>query len=124
MSLAWPVGLIDLAVAGFPAWLVKELDFFRTGFNGAQVLAGVAAVLLLATAVSLVWPQGDWLLRGASWLNAGALLAVPGVSLWMALTAGTASHPMRFYWPHAMALMALFAVNLGATAFMASRASS
>lgn len=112
MSLAWLVALIDLAAAGFAVWLSKELDFFHTGLNAAQVLAGLAAALLLATAGSLAWPQVSWLLRSTFGLNGCAVLAVLAVSLWMALSAGTTSNPMWFYWPHAAALVALFTVNL------------
>lgn len=93
MSLAWLVALIDLAAAGFAAWLVTGLDFFRTGLNGAQVLSIVVAAMLLLTAVALLWPRGLWLLRAAFGMNAFAVLAVLAVSLWTALTAGTSSKP-------------------------------
>ena len=121
VSLAWLVALIDLAAAGFAAWMVKELDFFHTGLNAAQVLAGMAVALLLLTAVALLWPRDLWHLRAAFGLNAFAVLVVLAVSLWTALTAGTTSNPMWFYWPHATALVVLFAVNLWGLYFVAAR---
>ncbi len=115
MPVAWILALVDLAIAGFAGSLARALDFFGTGLNAAQVMAGSVVVTLVLSACALALPRSTWLLRTALGLETVDLLAVLGLSAWYALASSDAGtpNPMHFYWMHATAAGLVFAINIG-----------
>ena len=122
MYIAWFVVVLDLASAAFAAWLATQLNFLSADINIAQVLSGLAAAILVLTALSLAWPRWEWAWKASFGLNAIVLLAVVSISVWTALTGGSSNNPMWFYWRHASVVGALFAIDLGGLWLVAARA--
>jgi len=97
-------------VAGFAAYLARALDFFGTGLNILQLVAGAVAAMLLLTALTLAWPRSPALWRTAFALNAIDLAVDVSISLW---TGGDIGNPMRFCRMHANSVSLVLVINLG-----------
>jgi hypothetical protein len=124
MWIVWILIPIDLAVGAFAGYLACELDFFDTGINAAQFMAGSVVLTLVLSAGALAWSRSVALWRIAFGLEALDLLAVLALSAWYSLTSPSIDtpNPMHFYWMHFTAAGLVFAVNLAAMVLVADRA--